>query len=82
MGSKYDPAPAPRLITYKVMRSATLPNAGSRTLYFSVLLGSRSRGHKFFEPHEVPDFEGDIAWFEIDRSKGQWRFVRQVEGRT
>jgi hypothetical protein len=64
---------------YKVERARALPDAEARTLFFSIKLGGRKRGYRFFEPGEVPAFEGDHAWFEIERARGQWRFIRQVE---
>jgi hypothetical protein len=49
-----------------------------RTLFFAIFLGTRARGWKTFKPHEVPYFEGESADFEIDRAKGQWRFLRRL----
>ncbi|MFZ3008305.1 MAG: hypothetical protein WA047_19240 [Phenylobacterium sp.] len=51
-----------------------------KTLYFMIKSASRSRQHKFFEPHEVPAFEGDSAWFEVEPRGGRahWKVVRQV----
>ncbi len=60
---------------YRVRRFRALPNAGNHTLYFKI---DHGRLGKFFDPREVPPFEGEEAWFEIDRAKGAWRFVRQV----
>ncbi|MDO8912274.1 MAG: hypothetical protein Q8N10_03185 [Phenylobacterium sp.] len=56
-------------------------DVGGKTLYFMIKSGSRSRQHKFFEPGEVPDFEGDSAWFEIEARGGRshWKVLRQVE---
>ncbi len=68
----------PNTRTLKLVRQRTLPRDGSRTLSFSAFLGSRSRGHLFFKPHEVPEFEGEEAWFEVERVNGCWRVVRQV----
>lgn len=67
------------ILPYKVQRYRARPEDGGHTLFFGISLGSRSRGHKWFSPGEVPEFEGNSAWFEIDRAKGQWRFVRQIE---
>ena len=64
---------------FKVQRCRTLPEHGGRTLFLSVFLGSRSRGWLHFRPNELPDFEGEEAWFEMERVKGRWRIVRQVE---
>ncbi len=52
-----------------------------RTLYFMIAAGSRSRQHRFFEPDEVPPFEGPSAWFEVEPRGGRahWKVLRQVE---
>lgn len=52
-----------------------------KTLYFMIKSGSRSRQHKFFEPDEVPDFDGASAWFEIEPRGGRahWKVLRQVQ---
>ena len=58
-----------------------------RTLHFHLHtqhgLGSPA---EFVRPEHVPPFEGDVAWFEVEkveRGNGQrwpwWRAVRQVE---
>ena len=56
-------------------------DVAGKTLYFMIKSGSRSRQHKFFEPDEVPAFEGDSAWFEIEPRGGRahWKVVRQVD---
>lgn len=36
-----------------------------KTLYFLIRSGSRSRQHQLFEPDEVPEFEGESVWFEV-----------------
>ncbi len=41
-------------------------------------LGSRSRGWRTFRPGEVPEFEGDVATFEVTVVKGRWVFGRQL----
>lgn len=34
----------------------------------------------FFSPEQVPEFEGDTAWFEAERvPKKGWRIVRRVD---
>ncbi len=68
-------------LVYKVERARSLPDAGGRTLYFMIRSGSRRRPHKFFQPGEVPAFDGEVAWFEIDRKSGAWTFLRQVDPR-
>lgn len=64
---------------FKLERKRSLPNDGCRTLSFSVQLGSRSRGYVHFKPSEVPEFDGDVGWFEVERKNGRWHIIRQVE---
>lgn len=65
--------------TYKVLRHRTLPNAGSRTLFFTINAGTRCQPTTFFRPGEIPEFDGEEAWFEAERNGTRWRFIRQVE---
>lgn len=67
------------ILVHKVERFTAHAHEGGRTLFFMVRSGSRRRQSKFFEPGEVPEFEGDVGYFEIDRMRGRWVFVRQVE---
>lgn len=54
--------------------------ATGRTLCFMVFLGSRRAGWRRFDRSEIPDFEGDTAWFDVERNhKGQWRFLRRLD---
>lgn len=63
------------------------PNKTRRTLHF--LLHTQrgcSSPADFVDPAHVPDFEGDVAWFEmekVERGNGHswpwWRAVRQTE---
>ena len=64
------------ILARKITRVRSLPNAGSRTLHFKIDYG---KSGVFFQPNEVPSFEGEEAWFEMEKVKGQWRFLRQVE---
>lgn len=64
---------------YKIERLTLGAEQGYRTSRYFIRPQSRRRAWKFFELHEVPEFEGPVAWFEIERTKGEWRFVRQVE---
>ena len=66
-------------LTYKVERLTSGSHHGDETLSFFIRPGSVRRPWKFFRPDEVPAFEGRVAWFEIERTRGQWRFVRQVD---
>ncbi len=63
------------------------PDKTRRTLHFLLHtpLGLGSPAH-FVDPANVPDFEGDVAWFEMEkvqRGEGHrwpwWRAVRRVE---
>lgn len=67
---------------YKVERLTSGPHNGDETLSFFIRPGRRRGPWKFFRPHEVPAFEGRVAWFEIERVRSEWRFVRQVERET
>lgn len=62
-----------RLIT----RSKTLPDAGGQTLFFTFM----TRRLQFLRPEQVPEFDGDQAWFEIERVKGLWRVGRRTDER-
>ncbi len=66
------------LKTYRVERVRAIPNAGPKTLLFMLRTGQRPWA-KFFWTDQVPEFDGEKARFGVDRSKGRWRFVRQVE---
>lgn len=63
------------------------PTQAQRTLHFLLHtasgLGSRA---DYVDPRHVPDFDGDVAWFEVEKiERGGdhrwpwWRAVRQVE---
>jgi hypothetical protein len=49
-----------------------------KTLFFAVFLGSRSRGWRTFRSGEVPEFEGEVATFEVTVVKGRWVFGRRL----
>ena len=65
--------PPPRIV--KLTRARALPNAGGHTLYFHYQQGKSGR---FLRPPQVPEFDGDVAWFEIEIVRGKVRIVRQV----
>ena len=48
------------------------------TLFFAVFLGTRSRGWRKFGLGEVPEFDGEVATFEVTVVKGRWVFGRRV----
>ncbi len=61
----------------KLVRYRTLPKDGGYTLYFKADIGRLGR---FFRPGQVPEFEGEEAWFEIQNvGGGQLAVLRQVE---
>lgn len=69
----------------KLRRVRSTKEDGYRTLYFVTdhLGPRRSRSvDTFIDPEHVPDFEGEEAWFELERVKGTpwsyWRAIRQV----
>lgn len=57
----------------------------SRTLYFTFPGGRRASRSQvtFVAPENVPEFEGEDAWFEMELVAGTpwswWRAVKQVE---
>ena len=64
---------------FKLTRQRSRENAGSKTLFFTTDGGSRKHPAKIFHPNEVPDFEGETAWFEAEWVlKRGWRLVRRV----
>jgi hypothetical protein len=60
-------------------------DVAARTLYFTFPGGSGASRSRvtFVSPQDVPDFEGEEAWFEMELVAGKpwswWRAVRQVE---
>jgi hypothetical protein len=65
---------------FKLIRYRNLPEAGGRTLFFRADGGDRRHPAPFFRPHEVPEFDGDSAWFEAERIRGGggWRILRRI----
>ena len=64
---------------YKITRQRTLPHAGNKTALF-VVHGLRQ--NQLLLPDQVPDFDGDEAWFEIDLSApGGPRIERRTDER-
>ncbi len=83
---------APRVCFRQVAKltrvRAIRADPSSRTLYFTMPGGSKGRrsATTFVDVENVPEFEGDEAWFEmerVERGNGHmwawWRAVRQVE---
>jgi hypothetical protein len=66
----------PRILTLRLTRKRALANAGGVTLFFKVDIG---RSGRFLSPHQVPEFEGEEAWFECEKVRGRIVVLRQVE---
>ena len=52
----------PPIRRLKITRSRHRPENGGGTVFFKVDMGRLGR---FLDPHQVPDFDGEEAWFEI-----------------
>jgi hypothetical protein len=65
---------------FKLIRYRNLPEWGAQTLFFRADGGDRRRPAPFFQPNEVPEFDGESAWFEAERvpKGGGWRIVRRL----
>lgn len=55
------------------------------TLHFTMPATVRQRAQvEFIDKQHVPEFEGDQAWFEVEKVSAKpwpyWRAVRRVEG--
>jgi hypothetical protein len=50
------------------------------TVMFTTRDGARTGRSplQFFDPHQVPAFEGGSAWFEVERVRGGSRIVRII----
>jgi hypothetical protein len=67
----------PRETLVKQLQRMT--DGDGRTLFFVGLPISRRRHPLFLKPDQVPAFEGEIGWFEMQRDgKGGWIVQRQV----
>jgi hypothetical protein len=63
----------------QLKRYRNLPSAGSGTLYFATKSTDRRHPSLFFDPSEVPEFDGEEAWFLAERITGGWRIARRVQ---
>jgi hypothetical protein len=61
-----------------IHRQIVRHDGSDRTLSFFARPGRRKGGWVWFEPDEVPEFNGDEADFECERVKGGWKVLRQV----
>jgi hypothetical protein len=73
--------PAPKRVRVcRVTRERTLPADGGRTLFFRI--DGIARRARFADPGQVPAFEGEQAFFEVEaRPKAAlgYVFIREVE---
>ena len=76
-------------IIRKLRRVRSSKDDNFRTLFFTAELLGRTHGNSrstFIQPENVPDFDGEEAWFELERvrakPRGYWRAIRQVERET
>lgn len=69
-----------RITICKIERLKVVGGLSHKQQTFFIRPGSRSRPWKFFEGWEAPPFEGDYAWFEVERQGKLWIFHRQVPG--
>lgn len=85
------PAKPPRVyqrLTVKLTRHTYLVGATRSTLHFTFpgAIKSTRSSVTFIKREDVPPFEGDEAWFEVEQVAGKpwsyWRAVRQVEPPT
>lgn len=66
----------------RISRRTRLETDGGATLFFVIHSGRRPG---FLDPEQVPEFEGDEAWFEVERTRVSgrvwptWKVLRQVE---
>lgn len=76
--------PAPRFTRVcEVQRKRLLPQDGGGTLFFTI--HGLSRRARFAEPPDVPEFEGEVAFFEVEqrnKTKLGYVFIRQVDPPT
>ncbi len=63
----------------KVAKLERLKISDDCTARFFIRPGCRSRPWIWFEPEEVPPFDEEEAWFELERERGRgWKVLRQV----
>jgi len=64
----------------KLRRVRLSPKDGGDTLHFQIMGRDRP---EYLSVSEVPPFEGEEAWFELERIRGPvwmtWKVLRQVE---
>lgn len=64
----------------KLRRVRRLQTDGGDTLYFIIVGAGRAQ---FLDKDRVPDFEGEEAWFELERVRGPvwmtWKVLRRAQ---
>lgn len=74
--------PAPkRTRVCRVTRTMTLPDHTGKRHLLHFTIDGLARRARFSDPGTVPDFAGDVAWFEMEqrnRTRLGYVFVRQV----
>ncbi len=73
-----------RPLQTRIARLTRVTTLAGDTLFFTMPPCGRQRAAvEFLAKDRVPAFEGDSAWFEVEKLSGQpwpyWRAVRQVE---
>jgi hypothetical protein len=67
---------------FKLIRCRGLLKDGGKTLFFRTAGGDRRHPAKFLRPEDVPEFDGEEAWFECERPpRCRWRAVRLIADR-
>jgi hypothetical protein len=64
---------------FHLTRQRSLPNAGSRTLFFTTDGGSRRRLAKIFKPHEVRSLMARRHGSMQSGFRSGWKLVRRVD---
>lgn len=67
-----------QVLTRKIERLKVVGDLTHKQQTFFIRPGGRRLPWKFFEGWEVPQFDGDHAWFEVERQGRCWVFHRQV----
>ena len=62
----------------KIERLRVPEGEGYRTARYFVRPGSRRGKWLWLDPAQVPEFEGKVGWFEIERIKGGWKVLHEV----
>ena len=63
---------------FKLIRQRSLPEAGGATMFFQTESGDRRHPPHFFQPEDVPAFQGESATFECEQRNGRWLIVSRV----